>query len=177
MRIIAGKLASRQFGSPKGHNTHPMSDKMRGALFNMLGDIEGLSVFDAFSGSGALSFEAISRGAKSVLAIDNDKSARQTIQSNIKELGLARQIKSIMANAGSWSDNNPSAEFDLVFLDPPYDNLQLTLLQKMTNHARPGGVIVLSFPGDLEPADFSGAEVVTQKKYGDSQLVFYRKIK
>jgi 16S rRNA (guanine966-N2)-methyltransferase len=72
VRIIAGSLKGRTFSEPHGHRTHPMSEKVRGALFNALGDIEGLTFLDAFAGSGALSFEAASRGAKSVIAIDKD---------------------------------------------------------------------------------------------------------
>ena len=70
MRIIAGDLKGREFKSPRGRTTRPMSEKTRGALFNTLGDIEGLSVLDGFAGSGALVFEAISRGAVSALAIE-----------------------------------------------------------------------------------------------------------
>src|SRR5579883_2683533 len=106
MRIVAGTLGGRQFEAPKGHRTHPMSDKVRGALFNMLGDISGLTVFDAFAGSGALSFEAISRGAKSAVAVDIDKSAHKTILKNAKQLGVPAQLKAIRANASGWSDNN-----------------------------------------------------------------------
>src|SRR3990167_9930034 len=122
MRIIAGKLGGRQFQPPSGHKVHPMSDKMRGALFNILGDVLGLTVLDAFTGSGALSFEAISRGASKVTAIDKDKTAHFQVQKNIKDLQLEDEIKAIRANANSWSDNNLDAEFDLVLLDPPYDH-------------------------------------------------------
>jgi 16S rRNA (guanine966-N2)-methyltransferase len=75
MRVIAGFLGGRNFDSPGGHRTHPMSDKVRGAVFGVLGDIKGLSVLDAFAGSGALSIEAVSRGAKYAVAIDVDKRA------------------------------------------------------------------------------------------------------
>ena len=70
MRVIAGRLGGRNFDSPKTQRTHPMSDKVRGALFNALGDLGGLTVLDAFAGSGACSLEAASRGATEVLAID-----------------------------------------------------------------------------------------------------------
>lgn len=176
MRIIAGNLGGRNFASPHGHKTHPMSEKMRGAIFNALGDIEGLTVFDAFAGSGALSFEALSRGAKSALLTDNDKSAHQTLLKNIESLELNGKAKAVRANASGWGDNNPSALFDLLFLDPPYDDLQLVLMQKLTKHLKTGGIAVLSFPGNLEPADFSGLDKIEQKSYGDGQLVFYRKI-
>ena len=105
MRVIAGRLGGRNFASPHGNKTHPMSDKVRGALFNSLGDIEGLRCLDAFAGTGALAFEAISRGATTALALENDPSAQRTIDENIKELKLYRQVKLVKAAAGSWLDN------------------------------------------------------------------------
>src|SRR3954470_23836038 len=100
MRIIAGQLKGQQFQAPHGHKTHPMSDKMRGALFNVLGDIEGLTFLDAFAGSGALAFEAASRGAKAVTAIEIDNSAHKTIGQNIKALHISTQVKAVKANTG-----------------------------------------------------------------------------
>lgn len=174
MRVIAGRLGGRQFNSPNSGQTHPMSDKMRGALFNTLGDIAGLTVLDAFAGSGALSFEAVSRGASSALALDNDKLAQRTIAENTKALGLASHIKLISANVSSWSDHNPTVQFDLVLCDPPYDKLQLELLQKLTRHLSPLGTYVLSWPGKLTTPEFQGLHLATSKTHGDSQLVFYQ---
>jgi 16S rRNA (guanine966-N2)-methyltransferase len=101
-----------------------MSDKARGGLFNALGDLSDLSVLDAFAGSGALSFEAISRGASSAVAVDIDKSAYQAMQESISALGLEDKIKAIRANVSGWSDNNSDALFDIVIAAPPYDDLQ-----------------------------------------------------
>lgn len=106
MRVIAGTLGGRLFASPNGHRTHPMSDKMRGALFNILGDISGLRVLDAFAGSGALSFEAISRGAAVVVAIERDRRAQQTIVENVDSLGIADEIQVVRANAKAWLRKN-----------------------------------------------------------------------
>lgn len=176
MRIIAGKLGGQQFQTPHGHRTHPMSDKIRGALFNVLGDIEDLTVLDAFAGSGALAFEAISRGAKSVVAIDKDGPAHKIIETNVKDLHLQKQVKVIRANTGGWSIHNMEKRFDIVLLDPPYDDLQPNLLQRLINrHIKPGGLAVLSYPGGMSAPDFEKVEVVASKNYGDSQLVFYRK--
>src|SRR3989344_8852858 len=130
MRIIAGFLKGRSFHSPPGHRSHPMSDKIRGALFNILGDIKGLTFLDAFAGSGALSFEAASRGAKHVAAIEKDSPAYATIEKNIKELGLGKLVHASRANAGGWSNQNTEIEFDIVLLEPPYDLLQLNLLTR-----------------------------------------------
>jgi len=176
MRIVAGKLGSRQFEAPNGRRTHPMSDKVRGALFNMLGDLEGLSLLDAFSGSGGISFEAISRGAEHALAIESDQSAQKIAEANIKSLGLKNRIKLIKANTAGWSKNNPTTEFDLIICDPPYDQLQITLLQKLVKHLVKDGLYVLSWPGDLTSPEFIGLEQIKAKNYGDAQLIFYRRL-
>lgn len=176
MRIISGYLGGRQFESPHGHRTHPMSDKIRGAIFNMLGDIKGLHVLDAFAGSGALSFEAISRGARSVTALDIDNNAKRTINENIAILDLAERIKFIHINAGTWSNKNRQALFDIVLCDPPYDDVQLLSLYKLVRNVKPNGLYVLSWPGKIEIPKLKELEIVAQKDYGDAQLVFYRRI-
>ena len=178
MRVIAGYLKGREFKSPSGHKTHPMSDKVRGALFNILGDIEGLTFLDAFAGSGALAFEAASRGAKSIIAIDKDSSAHQILEQNVKELNLQAQVKVVKANTGGWSIHNMEKKFDIVILDPPYQELQPNLLARLVKrHVKTGGLAVLSFPGNVKALEFDKAKVAATKNYGDAQLVFYRKIK
>ncbi len=176
MRIIAGSLGGRSFASPKSHRTHPMGDKIRGALFNALGDIGGLSVLDAFAGSGALSFEAISRGAAKASAIEYDKPAQRTIAENIRALRLTRHVRLISANCSSWSDNNPDQQFDIVLVDPPYDKLQFETVAKLTRHVIPGGLYVLSWPGNADLPKLTGCQLVSQKNYGDAQLLFLRRV-
>ena len=175
MRIIAGSLGGRNFASPHGHGTHPMSDKVRGALFNTLGDIEGLRVLDAFAGSGALAFEALSRGATSAMLIENDNAAQRAIAENIRELGLGSRAKLTKAAAGAWLDTS-SETFDIVLLDPPYDHLQPLLLTDLAQLTVQGGVVVLSLPPnalfDL-PDQF---KQLVHKNYGDAELAFYRRV-
>jgi 16S rRNA (guanine966-N2)-methyltransferase len=77
LRVIAGELGGRFFDSPDSDATHPMSERMRGSLFNILGDIKGKTILDAFAGSGALSFEAVSRGAVHALTLEKDKIAQK----------------------------------------------------------------------------------------------------
>lgn len=176
MRIIAGQLKGREFKSPHGHKTHPMSDKVRGALFNVLGDVEGLTFLDAFAGSGALAFEAASRGAKSVIAIDKDSSAHKIIEQNVKELHLQKVVHVSKASAGGWSIHNMEKNFDVIILDPPYEELQTSLIERLVKrHVKKGGLAVLSYPGHAKPPDFENAEIAAAKDYGDAQLVFYRK--
>lgn len=153
-----------------------MSERVRGALFNALGDIAGLTLLDAFAGSGALSFESLSRGAEAAVAIDIDKRAHTAIVDNAKLLGLGAEIKAIRANASGWSDNNLSSQFDIVLAAPPYDNLQLGVVQKLVRHVAPAGLLVLDWPGKLSAPELPGMTILDQKNYGDAQLVFYRHI-
>lgn len=173
MRVISGNLGGRQFEAPKGFKTHPMSDRARSALFNMLGDIKGLTVLDPFAGSGALSFESISRGAKSVIAIEQDRIAQKVIEQNISSLGVGSSIKLIKANTGSWLQTSPNSQFDIVLCDPPYKDPQPNLIQRLVKTVKPGGILVLSWPAeqDLPQLDM---ELLDRRQYANLTLAFFR---
>jgi len=175
MRVIAGSLGGQQFNAPEGRKTHPMSEKMRGALFGVLGDINGLTVLDAFAGSGGLSIEAVSRGASNVVALEQDTPAFKVIMSNLNELNLSEQTKAIRVNAKSWSNNNVDKTFDIVICDPPYDDIRPDILEKLIRHLKQDGIFVLSWPGKEKPREFDSLTIVKNSNYGDSQLVFYKK--
>jgi 16S rRNA (guanine966-N2)-methyltransferase len=178
MRIIAGELGGRFFATPDSTATHPMAERVRGALFNSLGDIDGFNVLDAFGGSGALAFEAISRGAASTVIIERDKRAQKVIAENIENLGLTEQIKLIRTNANTWSENNEDQLFDLVLCDPPYHDLQLSTVSHLTQHVKLNGLMVLSYSGRESAPTVKGSGVVVvdkSKNYGDAALAYYRK--
>lgn len=174
MRIIAGHLKGRNFDSPGSFKTHPMSEKARGALFNVLGDVEGLTFWDAFAGSGALAFEAVSRGAHSALVTDSDRAAQKIIAQNIETLGLDETVTLVKASAGAWLDTNHNALFDIVLCDPPYNDLQENLLQRLAQRVDEDGLLVLSWPTGQEPPDLDGMQQIEHRTYGDASLVFYR---
>jgi 16S rRNA (guanine966-N2)-methyltransferase len=153
-----------------------MSDKVRGALFGMLGDIVGLTVLDAFAGSGALSIEAISRGAEHAVAVDIDKSAYLVIVENAKKLEIGTQLEAVKKNVAIWSGQNLNIRFDLVLCDPPYDDLNRNILRKLPRHLTESGIFVLSWPGKEKPPEFDNLTVKKTKTYGDIQLIFYQKI-
>jgi 16S rRNA (guanine966-N2)-methyltransferase len=176
MRVIAGSLGGRHFVAPKGRRTHPMSEKARGGLFSALGDIEGLSVLDAFAGSGALSFEAISRGAKRAIAIDIDNNATNIINDSANKLNIDHKIKAIKANSSSWSDNNPEAKFDIIICDPPFDQFKIPLIEKLTRHLVKNGVFIVNMPGSDEVFELDYLKMIKSKNYGDNTLVFYKSI-
>jgi 16S rRNA (guanine966-N2)-methyltransferase len=152
-----------------------MSDKVRGALFNALGELSGLGVLDAFSGSGACAIEAVSRGAANVLAIDVDVEAVKTIAANVQSLGLEDVITVRRKNISGWSRNNQDKKFDIVLADPPYTDIRPDVLERLAVHVPSGGLLVLSWPGSESVRDFPGLAVVSHKTYGDAQLVFYRR--
>lgn len=174
MRVIAGSLGGRNFLSPQSQRTHPMSDKIRGALFNSLGDLSGLTVLDAFSGSGACSIEAVSRGAEHVLAIDIDPAAVKTIAENVRTLDLEDRITVRRKNISGWSRNHQTEQFNIVLADPPYTDIRPDVIERLTVHTAPEGVFVLSWPGSEPIRNFPGFTVVSHKTYGDAQLVFYK---
>jgi 16S rRNA (guanine966-N2)-methyltransferase len=178
MRIIAGKFGGRTIQSPKTAKTHPMSEKMRGGLFNTLGDISGLAVLDAFAGSGALGLEALSRGASSVTFIENDRSAQKIIQKNCQTLGVEEYTKLISASVSAWLATNKGYNFDIIVADPPYDKIPLQILQKLVERVAAQGIIVYSLPPkvyvDLPKGRF---ETVLEKNYGDGNMVFIRILK
>lgn len=178
MRVIAGKLGGRVFNSPRSHRTHPMSDRVKGALFNVLGDLDGLTVLDAFAGSGALSFEAASHGAAEIVAIENERIAQKVIEENITLLELKGVVKLVKASANAWLSTNKNAIFDIVLCDPPYDNLQEPSLVRLADRVKVGGLVIFSLPPKARlilPPDSFVLEV--SKDYGDALLVFYRRIR
>lgn len=123
MRIVAGRFGGRRIGTPSGQQTRPTSDRVREALFSMLGPLDGDRALDAFAGSGALGLEALSRGAASATFVEQDAWAAAVIKRNIAELELsvaeAQVIQAPLASALRTA--SPGAEpYSLVFLDPPY---------------------------------------------------------
>jgi 16S rRNA (guanine966-N2)-methyltransferase len=120
VRIIAGTHRGRPLLAPKGHDTRPTADRVREALFSMLasrlGSFEGLAVADLFAGSGALGFEALSRGAASCMFVEQDRAALDALRANAVKLGLAADIR-----AQSVLALGPArAPLDLILMDPPY---------------------------------------------------------
>lgn len=120
MRIISGQWRGRTIASPKGDTTRPTADRVREALFSMLtsrlGSFEGLAVADLFAGSGALGFEALSRGAASCIFVEQDKAAADTLRANAEKLGVRADVR----QSSALSLGRATAPLDLIFMDPPY---------------------------------------------------------
>lgn len=174
LRIIAGSLGGRFFDAPDGTTTHPMGERIRGSLFNILGDISGQTVLDPFAGSGALGFEALSRGAAYVTALERDKKAQKIIFKNITTLAVENRYKLISANCRMWSERNTEQKFDLLLVDPPYHDMQLSTVSLLSRHLNDNGLMILSYQGRGSAPTVNGVVVVDNRDYGDAALAFYR---
>nr|MDQ3588361.1 16S rRNA (guanine(966)-N(2))-methyltransferase RsmD [Actinomycetota bacterium] len=121
MRIVAGELGGRRLHAPSGRGTRPTADRVREALFSILGDVSGARVLDLYAGSGALGIEALSRGAVAADFVDSGRRAVEAIRRNLTELGREgevhrRDVLGWLAQAAG------ERTYDLVFCDPPYDS-------------------------------------------------------
>ena len=175
VRIIAGKYGGRIIDGSSSDKTHPMSERIRNAMFNKIGDeLEGAKVLDAFAGSGSLGLEALSRGAASAVFVDRDRIAQKIIEKNIFTLKVEGQSQLIKANVSSWM-NTTTETFDIIFADPPYHDVQLSTVTKLFGLLKPNGLMVLSYPGRGEMPTETGVVVVDNRSYGTAALAYYRK--
>lgn len=174
MRIIAGKFGRRLFKAPPGHRTHPMGERIKTALFNSLGNLEGEVVLDAFAGSGALAFESLSRGAQNITLVESDPKAFRIIKENISALELdTNRCVAVRANVSSWLDNNQDLSFSLIFADPPFTNLAPHIILKLVQHLEKSGRLIVNWPSTEDPMNLPGLDIVKQKSYAGAQLVYY----
>lgn len=120
-RIIAGVARGRRLGAPKGTGTRPTSDKVRSAVFNLLGQFfEGGVVLDLYAGTGALALEALSRGCERAVCVEADRAAAELIRRNAESCGFGDRVEVIRSAVEGALGRLPPAGFDLVFADPPY---------------------------------------------------------
>ena len=175
LRIISGRFGGRNIQAPDTGATHPMGERVRNALFNTIGDeIEGAQVLDAFAGSGSLGLEAISRGAAHATFIERDSRAVVIMNKNIDTFGLQAETTVFQGDVGRWADSNRNS-FDIILVDPPYDDSQFLTVAKLTKYLKPNGLMVLSYPGRGEaPTGIYGVVVVDNRRYGTAALTFYR---
>lgn len=180
MRIVGGTYGGRTLVTSEGLNVRPTTDRVREAVFNILehGEtpLEGARVLDLFSGSGALGLEALSRGAHSVLFVENDADARGAIRDNIENLGATGATRLFKRDATALGDMpaDKGGPFNLVFLDPPYGK---ALGEKALASARNGGwleegaTIVFECGADENP-DVSDFQLYDMRRYGDTKVLF-----
>lgn len=168
---------------PQGVKIRPTQDKVRGAIFNLLGDVAGTSVLELFAGSGAFGIEAISRGSKRATFVDNNFRCVQTIKSNIESLGISEESYDIIrANALSVLARleKRRERYNIVFLDPPYyyEGIAKKCLINIDGYdilSQSGLVIVEHFRKDSLEADLKTLILEKERLYGDTAVSIYRK--
>ncbi|HEV7363750.1 MAG TPA: 16S rRNA (guanine(966)-N(2))-methyltransferase RsmD [Solirubrobacteraceae bacterium] len=120
MRIVAGEYGGRRLAAPRGGRTRPTADRVREALFSMLGPVADARVLDLFAGSGALGLEALSRGAREATFVDSSAAAVRAVRANLEALDAAAEVRRADARAFLRNARAAGRQYDLVFLDPPY---------------------------------------------------------
>jgi 16S rRNA (guanine966-N2)-methyltransferase len=183
MRIVAGKFRSARIEAPKGLTTRPTSDRVRQALFNVLEhgapqfDFTGSRVLDLFAGSGALGLEAMSRGARFCLFVEDSAEARAAIRRNVEALSLTGATKIWRRDATKLGEAGTMQPFDLIFLDPPYGKgLGRDALQSAAagGWIRDGAIAVLEDRADAEAALPASFQELDARIYGETKIVVMR---
>lgn len=176
MRIIAGALKGRQLSRPKTRSVRPLSNQVREALYNVTGQLVGAFVLDAYAGSGAVGFEALSRGAAEVDAVEASASVARNIVANVELLGLEERYQLHVEKVENWLKGGVKPGYDLIVADPPYDQLDSVIIQKLAKLLVPEGIMVLSHSSRITPPTVESVQLVQSRKYGDSTLTFYKRI-
>ena len=184
MRVVGGRLKGRTIASPTTQAIRPTADRLREALFNILihayeSPIADARVLDLFAGTGALGIEAVSRGAKFTLFVDNGSEARALLRNNVEVLGLGGVTKVYRRDAADLGPAHPVEPFSLVFLDPPY---RMMLAEKSLNSLRnggwltPGALLVVEEAKDAAFAAPEGFEELERRAYDDTEFTFLRSV-
>jgi 16S rRNA (guanine966-N2)-methyltransferase len=172
MRVVAGAYKGRRLHAPPGSRTRPTADRVREALFSILGDVAGLRVLDLFAGSGALGIEALSRGAASAVFVERDARAVAAIERNLEAVGatettIRRQdALSFLTAAGGT--------YDLVFVDPPYDSapaLAQPLSERLPAVLTEDALIVTE-SDKRKPLDLA-LPLRLERAYGDTRIAIH----
>jgi 16S rRNA (guanine966-N2)-methyltransferase len=171
VRVVAGSFKGRRLVAPRGTRTRPTADRVREALFSILGDVSDLRVLDLFAGSGALGIEALSRGAESAVFVERDAKALAAIERNLAAVGAEARILREPAERFLATAKGP---YDLVFCDPPYDfasRLAGALAERLPEITSPGARIVTE-SDKRNPLELP-FPLVTERVYGDTRIAIH----
>ncbi len=178
MRIVGGALKGRRFGRRAGEGTRPTADRVREAIGSILearGAIEGRVVLDLFAGTGALAFEALSRGALRATLVERDRRMARAIEDSARELGLSERCSIVVADAlDPGIERRLAGPYDLVFVDPPYAEVapvtaQLEAIADRVFAAE--AIVVREHATRAPPPLLRRLDVVGAYRYGDTSVV------
>ena len=180
-RIIAGTAKGMRLHSVPGDSTRPVTDRVKEALFNILGtDIADAGMFDLFGGTGSVGLEALSRGASYVRFMDANRNAYKTLQENIKLTGFEKKSKAIFGDVFGYLRTVPDREFEYIYVAPPqYKRLWQKTMQILDDNdgwlSEDGWIIVQIHPVELEPLELNNFIRFDERKYSSTALLFYRR--
>jgi 16S rRNA (guanine966-N2)-methyltransferase len=174
MRVIAGTYRGRELVAPRGRATRPTSDRVREALFSILGDLDGAVVLDLFAGSGALAIEALSRGARQATLVDSAAGAIDAVRRNLRTLGIDAEV--VRQPALRWLETarRDARQYDLVFLDPPYRQAS-TFGRELTTALTPILATDARVVAESDRRSPIGLELGApdERRYGDTLIQIY----
>lgn len=177
MRVITGSARGKRLVTPAGLDVRPTPDRVKEGIFSALHfDIEGRRVLDLFAGSGQLSIEALSRGAESAVIVDNSANSLKAVRSNIEACGFSDKARVIQSDYASFCAMSRDT-FDIVFLDPPYnEGLLMPALKSVLPLVSDYGIIVCEHPMDVKLEETIGGFAVSKVyRYGKVLVTVYRK--
>ena len=178
MRIISGRKRGHKLLEFEGEDVRPTTDRVKESVFNLIqGFVPDAVCLDMFAGSGALSFEAISRGAHKAVCIDSDKRSIDIIKKNALSLGFLEDCDIVNMSCFDYVEKT-TEKFDIVFLDPPYNkNFIEPVLDALIKNdvLNEDGIIVLESDGTDFHGEFEGLDIYRQRKYGRTYITIYKK--
>jgi len=181
MRVIAGIHRGRRLRAPRGAATRPTADRVREAVFAMVGDCSGLAVLDLFAGSGAMGIEALSRGAASATFVDSDPRAAACVRANLDALGLTAVACVVVASwqAALRQEAQLGARYDLCVIDPPYSvvaGISSTVSRALAPVLSEYATVILEGPAQGPVPTMDGVRVIerSDRTYGSTRVSVLR---
>jgi 16S rRNA (guanine(966)-N(2))-methyltransferase RsmD len=176
-RIIAGAARGRRLSAPRGTATRPTSDKVRGAVFNLLGQFfDGGAVLDLYAGTGALALEALSRGCARATCVEADRATAEIARANAEACGFAERVEVLRGRVVEVLSRLAPSSFDLAFVDPPYEEGPEAALALLPPVLAPGARAVAEHDARRPPAERFGALVLAdRRRYGGTGISIYRR--
>jgi 16S rRNA (guanine966-N2)-methyltransferase len=175
VRIVAGSRKGHRIAAPGGAVTRPTGDRVREAVFSIVGSIEGAAVLDLFAGSGAMGLEALSRGAASCVFVERDRAAARVIEANLEKLRLTGAVVVTGDVAATLrAERDRGRLYDLVLVDPPYDEWerhQPRLVELVPALLGDGALVVVETSARLEPE--LPLAPVTTRRYGSARITVF----
>jgi 16S rRNA (guanine966-N2)-methyltransferase len=181
MRVISGTAKGRQLKLVPGEGTRPIMDRVKEALFNILGDnMRGATFLDLFAGTGSVGIEALSRGANRAVFVENARQAIATIQENLKTTKLTDQAQIIRADVLEYLQKPAPEAFEYIYIAPPqYKGLwkqALLLLDGKPEHLQPDGIVIVQIdPHEQEAVSLKTLIEFDERRYGNTLLRFFER--